>query len=59
MTEEYEVSETEVQILAAAEQRARDEGVCYLRFTAQDDGDGVTVTEETDHVQELEGKVNG
>jgi len=54
---EYNVSEQEAQILAAAEQRAQDEGVCYLRFTARDGG-GVSVTEETDHVEKLEELAN-
>ena len=55
--ESYNVSEKELKLLAAAESKARSNGVCYLRFTGRDDG-GVTVTEETDHVQELEEKVN-
>ena len=56
--ERFSVSKQEVQLLAAAESKARSDGVCYLRFSAREDG-GVTVTEETDHVQALEEQANG
>lgn len=49
----FEISEQEAQILAVAEHKARENGVCWLRFAGRNDG-GVTVTEETDHVEALQ-----